>query len=136
MALNIYHCRFDPAQVDRFLDAENRQRSCRVIVRHADKCNQLDLTKYYSRAVGSVVVRASDSKPEGLVSMPDASKYTRTPCLNCGGGDRWCRHLSSIRRIVAMNWYHEFHGPRSDYVRQVALATATLWQQSGLNSLL
>ncbi|GFU81908.1 uncharacterized protein TNCV_2537171 [Trichonephila clavipes] len=26
-------------------------------------------------AVGSLVVRASDSKPEGLGSMPDANKY-------------------------------------------------------------
>ncbi|GFU09125.1 uncharacterized protein TNCV_1319641 [Trichonephila clavipes] len=21
------------------------------------------------------------------------------PCRNCGGGDRWCRHLSSLRGI-------------------------------------
>ncbi|GFV69247.1 hypothetical protein TNCV_3861691 [Trichonephila clavipes] len=69
-------------------------------------------------AVGSLVVRASDSRPEGLSSMPtDASEYTRStcslnqwvrslvglvtstgtgeyfsplqfPCRNCGGGDR------------------------------------------------
>ncbi|GFV57369.1 muscle calcium channel subunit alpha-1 [Trichonephila clavipes] len=35
------------------------------------------------------VVRASDSRPEGLV-----------PCLNCGGGDRWGRHLSSLRDFL------------------------------------
>ncbi|GFV08287.1 hypothetical protein TNCV_327211 [Trichonephila clavipes] len=39
-------------------------------------------------------VRSSDSRPEGLRSIPDApqipSEYTRIPCLNCGGGDRWC----------------------------------------------
>ncbi|GFV06355.1 hypothetical protein TNCV_1528791 [Trichonephila clavipes] len=23
------------------------------------------------------------------------SECIRIPCLNCGGGDRWCRHLSS-----------------------------------------
>ncbi|GFT67550.1 hypothetical protein TNCV_2361461 [Trichonephila clavipes] len=27
------------------------------------------------RAVGSLMVRASDSRPEGLSSMPDATKY-------------------------------------------------------------
>ncbi|GFV85421.1 SEA domain-containing protein [Trichonephila clavipes] len=81
-------------------------------------------------AGGSLVVRASDSRPEGLDSMPDATKYLRVhteyvlvksvgpkllwvesrvqgtgeyfpsvPCLNCGGGDTWCRHLSSLRGI-------------------------------------
>ncbi|GFW61823.1 hypothetical protein TNCV_1471451 [Trichonephila clavipes] len=29
----------------------------------------------YFMAVGSLVVRASDSRPEGLGSMPDATKY-------------------------------------------------------------
>ncbi|GFT81589.1 hypothetical protein TNCV_3674191 [Trichonephila clavipes] len=37
------------------------------------------------RDMSSLVVRASDSRPEVLV-----------PCLNCGGGDWWCRHLSSL----------------------------------------
>ncbi|GFY29949.1 putative DD41D transposase [Trichonephila clavipes] len=86
--------------------------------------------KSYLKSVGSLVVRASDSRPEGLGSMPDATKYPPStqgvpvlvgpkvlwaesgvqedwrifpspsvPCLNCGGGDRWCRHLSSLRRI-------------------------------------
>ncbi|GFW82693.1 uncharacterized protein TNCV_3492651 [Trichonephila clavipes] len=80
---------------------------------------------------GSLVVRASDSKPKGLV-----------PYLNCGGGDRWCRHLSSLRGIspslfvLSPAWcsrprpttgvllapcHDEFRWPRSDYVRQVAL---------------
>ncbi|GFU62725.1 uncharacterized protein TNCV_1519031 [Trichonephila clavipes] len=68
------------------------------------------------------------------------------PCLNYGGGDRWCRHLSSPWGIspgtfvlspvwcsrsrpmigVLLDPCHgEFHGPRLDYVRQVALATTT-----------
>ncbi|GFU49396.1 uncharacterized protein TNCV_2161941 [Trichonephila clavipes] len=79
-------------------------------------------------AVGSLVVRASDSRPEGLGSMPPNTLRVHTehvivksvgpkvlwsvaaetmgvggwrifpsppvPCLNCGGGDRWCHHLS------------------------------------------
>ncbi|GFU29192.1 hypothetical protein TNCV_278091 [Trichonephila clavipes] len=107
-------------------------------------CNQLEetlLAKLTSlrfktiitqpRAVGSLVVRASDSRPDGrchqisqrifggighpltvLVKLVGpkvlwvvAAKTTATggwkifpsptvPCLNCGGGDRWCRHLS------------------------------------------
>ncbi|GFW25171.1 uncharacterized protein TNCV_2262291 [Trichonephila clavipes] len=62
-------------------------------------------------------------------------------CLNWGGGDRWCRHLSSLwefRRANSPVWcsrprpttsvllalyQDEFRGPRSDYVGQVALAT-------------
>ncbi|GFU81802.1 RNase H domain-containing protein [Trichonephila clavipes] len=59
------------------------------------------------------------------------------PCRNCGGGDRWCRHLSSLqgislRKIVLSPvWFSrqttavllspchdEFRGPQSDYVRQ------------------
>ncbi|GFU06509.1 hypothetical protein TNCV_4193571 [Trichonephila clavipes] len=43
-------------------------------------------------AVGSLVVRASDSRPEGLGLMPDATKHPSSThgftCRNCGGGDR------------------------------------------------
>ncbi|GFT58554.1 hypothetical protein TNCV_1250271 [Trichonephila clavipes] len=43
-------------------------------------------------AVGSLVVRASDSRPEGLSSMPDATKHPPSThgltCRNCGGADR------------------------------------------------
>ncbi|GFU28503.1 uncharacterized protein TNCV_1410401 [Trichonephila clavipes] len=66
------------------------------------------------------------------------------PFRNCGGGDRGCRHLSSLWRISPSSivlspvWYSrpttgvllapchdEFRGSRSDYVRQVALETTT-----------
>ncbi|GFY03394.1 uncharacterized protein TNCV_1173521 [Trichonephila clavipes] len=68
------------------------------------------------------------------------------PWQNCGGGDRWCRHRSSLREIsprkfvLSPVWcsrpspktgvllarcHDEFREPRSDYVRQVALATTT-----------
>ncbi|GFX50622.1 hypothetical protein TNCV_2722091 [Trichonephila clavipes] len=44
------------------------------------------------RAVGSLMVGASYSRPKGLSSMPDATKYPPSthgfPCRNCGGGDR------------------------------------------------
>ncbi|GFU95937.1 hypothetical protein TNCV_252881 [Trichonephila clavipes] len=47
---------------------------------------------YVPTAVGSLVVRASDSRPEGLGSMPDATKHPPSThgsrCRNCGGGDR------------------------------------------------
>ncbi|GFT04431.1 hypothetical protein TNCV_1929511 [Trichonephila clavipes] len=32
------------------------------------------------RAVGSLVVKASESRPDGLGSMPDPSEYTRNAC--------------------------------------------------------
>ncbi|GFS49146.1 uncharacterized protein TNCV_2410101 [Trichonephila clavipes] len=76
--------------------------------------------------MGSLMVKASDSRPEGLVQ-----------CRNCGGGDRWCRHLSSLPGISPSKivlfpvWcsrpttgvllapcHDKFRGPRSDYVRQ------------------
>ncbi|GFT72021.1 uncharacterized protein TNCV_2516441 [Trichonephila clavipes] len=98
-------------------------------------------------AVGSVVVRASDSRPEGLGSMLDVTKYPPSAhgftCRNCGGGDRGrvaiyrpfgevslslnrtvtCMVLKANDRHTSCPCHDEFRGPRSDYVRQVALAT-------------
>ncbi|GFU93938.1 hypothetical protein TNCV_1248091 [Trichonephila clavipes] len=97
-----------------------------------------------TRAVSSLVVRASDSRPEALGSMLDATKYPLSthgvralPYLNCGGRDRWCRHLSSLGEFRRANSYchlygakrtpchDEIRGSRSDCVRQVVLATTT-----------
>ncbi|GFT81454.1 hypothetical protein TNCV_3673211 [Trichonephila clavipes] len=54
-----------------------------IVALHPDLCN---------RAVGSLVVRASDSRPESLGSMPDTTKHPPSThgftCRNCGGGDR------------------------------------------------
>ncbi|GFW31952.1 uncharacterized protein TNCV_54331 [Trichonephila clavipes] len=51
-----------------------------------------DTSVMSSWAVGSLVVRASDSRPEGLGSMLDVTKYHPSAhgftCRNCGGGDR------------------------------------------------
>ncbi|GFS84976.1 uncharacterized protein TNCV_1305851 [Trichonephila clavipes] len=100
------------------------------------------------RAVGSLVLRASDSRPEGLSSMPDATKY---PPSTRGfqaviveveiGGDDIHRPFGEFRRakiVLSPVWcsrpttgvllapcHDEFRGPRSDYVRQMALETAT-----------
>ncbi|GFT16703.1 retrovirus-related Pol polyprotein from transposon 412 [Trichonephila clavipes] len=96
----------------------------------------INLIPLQKMAVGSLEVRASDFRPEGLV-----------PCLNCGGGDRWCGHLSLFQGIspslfklspvwcsrpwpttgvLLAPFQDEFRGSRSDYVRQVALATTTV----------
>ncbi|GFU14586.1 uncharacterized protein TNCV_406431 [Trichonephila clavipes] len=101
------------------------------------------------RAVGSLVVRASDSRPEGLGSMLDVTKYPPSAhgftCRNCGGGDRGrvaiyrpfgevslslnrtvtCMVLKANDRRTSCPCHDEFRGPRSDYVKQVALATTT-----------
>ncbi|GFX16856.1 uncharacterized protein TNCV_2518341 [Trichonephila clavipes] len=101
------------------------------------------------QAVGSLVVRASDSRPEGLGSMLDVTKYPPSAhgftCRNCGGGDRGrvaiyrpfgevslslnrtvtCMVLKANDRRSSCPCHDEFRGPRSDYVRQVALATTT-----------
>ncbi|GFX97630.1 uncharacterized protein TNCV_2841901 [Trichonephila clavipes] len=90
------------------------------------------------RAVGSLVVRASDSRPEGLGSMPDATKHPPSThgsrCRNCGGGDRGrvaiyrpfgelrraknrtvtCMVLKANDRRTSSPCHDEFRGPRSD----------------------
>ncbi|GFW53934.1 uncharacterized protein TNCV_1086511 [Trichonephila clavipes] len=100
-------------------------------------------------AVGSLVVRASDSRPEGLGSMLDVTKYPPSAhgftCRNCRGGDRGrvaiyrpfgevslslnrtvtCMVLKANDRRISCPCLDEFRGPRSEYVRQVALATTT-----------
>ncbi|GFU44297.1 uncharacterized protein TNCV_3041371 [Trichonephila clavipes] len=97
---------------------------------------------YISRAVGSLVVRASDSRPEGLGSMLDVTKYPPSAhgftCRNCGGGDRGrvaiyrpfgevslSLNRTVTRMVLKANdrrtscpCHDEFRGPRSDYVRQ------------------
>ncbi|GFY02182.1 uncharacterized protein TNCV_5100421 [Trichonephila clavipes] len=95
------------------------------------------------------VVRASDSRPEGLGSMLDVTKYPASAhgftCRNCGGGDRGrvaiyrpfgevslslnrtvtCMVLKANDRRTSCPCHDEFRGPLSDYVRQMALATTT-----------
>ncbi|GFT74469.1 uncharacterized protein TNCV_539701 [Trichonephila clavipes] len=94
---------------------------------------------------GSLVVRASDSRPEGLGSMLDVTKYPPSAhgftCRNCGGGDRGrvaiyrpfgevslslnrtvtCMVLKANDRRTSCPCHDEFRGPRSDYVRQLFL---------------
>ncbi|GFV42301.1 uncharacterized protein TNCV_3165321 [Trichonephila clavipes] len=76
--------------------------------------------------------------------MPDATKHPPSahgfPCRNCGGGDRGrvaiyrplgnfaelkrtvtCMVLKANDRRTSCPCHHEFRGPRSNYVRQVAL---------------
>ncbi|GFY12359.1 uncharacterized protein TNCV_284621 [Trichonephila clavipes] len=31
-------------------------------------------------------------------------------CSNCGGGDRWCRHLSSLREFRRAKSYYHLYG--------------------------
>ncbi|GFV82390.1 hypothetical protein TNCV_643511 [Trichonephila clavipes] len=56
-------------------------------------------------SLGSLVVRASDSRPEGLGSMLDVTKYPPSAheftCRNCGGGD--------ICRVAIYRPFGEFH---------------------------
>ncbi|GFY10905.1 hypothetical protein TNCV_1124271 [Trichonephila clavipes] len=58
-----------------------------------------------SHVVGSLVVRASDSRPEGLDSMPDATKHPPSThgftCTNFGGGGRG--------RVAIYRPFGEFH---------------------------
>ncbi|GFX86008.1 transposable element Tcb1 transposase [Trichonephila clavipes] len=102
-------------------------------------------------AVGSLVVRASDSRPEGLGSMLDVTKYPPSAhgftCRNCGGGDRGrvaiyrpfgevslslnrtvtCMVLKANDRRTSCPCHDEFRGPRSDYVRQIGLSARRPW---------
>ncbi|GFX64990.1 uncharacterized protein TNCV_451281 [Trichonephila clavipes] len=95
----------------------------------------------------SLVVRASDSRLEGLGSMLDVTKYPPSAhgftCRNCGDRGRvaiycpfgevslslnrtvTCMVLKANDRRTSCPCHDEFRGPRSEYVRQVALATTT-----------
>ncbi|GFV19290.1 uncharacterized protein TNCV_1935071 [Trichonephila clavipes] len=86
------------------------------------------------KAVDSLVVRASDFRPEGDARCPTEYVLVKSvgpkflwaeitsagdwrmfpspsvPCLNCGGGDRWCRRLSSLREFLRAKSYFHLHG--------------------------
>ncbi|GFW02730.1 retrovirus-related Pol polyprotein from transposon 17.6 [Trichonephila clavipes] len=141
--------------VEYILQLNNRLKRCQDIAITRMKECQLKRKTWYDRdvverkfvegdlAVGSLVVRASDSRPEGLGSMLDVTKYPPSAhgftCRNCGGGDRGrvaiyrpfgevslslnrtvtCMVLKANDRRTSCPCHDEFRGPRSDYVRQV-----------------
>ncbi|GFX74064.1 hypothetical protein TNCV_490281 [Trichonephila clavipes] len=55
--------------------------------------DEADVDCQFGRAAGSLVVRASDCRPEGLGSMPDATKY---PHSTHGVGARLMRGSESL----------------------------------------
>ncbi|GFX01171.1 hypothetical protein TNCV_4581371 [Trichonephila clavipes] len=70
-------------------------------------------------AVGSLVVRASDSRPKGLGSMPPNNLRVHADLH---------AEIVEVEMVIKPNdrrtscpCHDEFRGPRSDYVRQVAL---------------
>ncbi|GFT11330.1 hypothetical protein TNCV_1144191 [Trichonephila clavipes] len=75
-------------------------------------------------AVGSLVVRVSDSRPEGLGSMPDATKHPPSThgftCKNCGGGDRGrvaiYRPFGEFRRAKSYCHLYGAQGQRQVYL--------------------
>ncbi|GFY33285.1 hypothetical protein TNCV_1241351 [Trichonephila clavipes] len=77
-------------------------------------------------AVGSLVVRASDSRPEGLGSMPDATKYPPStrgfPCRSCGGEDTGgvaiYRPFGEFRRAESYCHLDEVHFWLNGYVNK------------------
>ncbi|GFX77808.1 hypothetical protein TNCV_1107251 [Trichonephila clavipes] len=96
--------------------------------------------------MGSLVVRASDSRLEVLGSMPDTTKYHPSThgfyakIVEIGGVAiyRPLGNFTELKRTVTSVWcsrptigellapcHDEFRGPRSDCSRQVALETTT-----------
>ncbi|GFU13660.1 hypothetical protein TNCV_939051 [Trichonephila clavipes] len=53
----------------------------------------------------SLVVEASNGGRSGFDDCCHQipSEFTRIPCLNCGGGDRWCRYQSSVQEFQPAN---------------------------------
>ncbi|GFV03182.1 cardioacceleratory peptide receptor [Trichonephila clavipes] len=100
--------------------------------------------------VSSLVVRASDSRPEGLgasdslvgriTSAGDWRIFPSPPVprQNCGGGDRWCRHLSSLRGIspskfeLSPAWCSR---PRPTTGRKARWLVASAWGISAIFSI-
>ncbi|GFU28539.1 hypothetical protein TNCV_467631 [Trichonephila clavipes] len=79
---------------------------------------------WHAAAVGSLVVRSSDSRPEGLGSMPDATKHPPSThgstCRNCGGGDRGrvaiYRPFGEFRRAKSYCHLYGAQGQRQAYL--------------------
>ncbi|GFX17816.1 uncharacterized protein TNCV_2292651 [Trichonephila clavipes] len=73
------------------------------------------------RAVGSLVVRTSDSRPEGLGDWK-IFPYPSVPCLNCGGGDRGCvaiyRPFGEFRRAKS---YCHLYGAQGQHDRRTSI---------------
>ncbi|GFW15291.1 hypothetical protein TNCV_3739951 [Trichonephila clavipes] len=75
-------------------------------------------------AVGSLVVRASDSRPKGLGSIPDATKHPPSThgftYRNCGGGDRGrvaiYRPFGEFRRAKSHCHLYGSQGQRQAYL--------------------
>ncbi|GFW83277.1 uncharacterized protein TNCV_2509171 [Trichonephila clavipes] len=105
------------------------------------------VSNYYSNSYLQSYSDCRDSRTHDHFDHYGFSTQRRLPWQNYGGGDRWYHHLSSLRGIppslfvLSPVWcsrprtttgvllapcYDEFCGPRSDYVRQVALATAII----------
>ncbi|GFW54085.1 hypothetical protein TNCV_3828931 [Trichonephila clavipes] len=74
--------------------------------------------------VGSLVVRASESRPDGLGRMPDATKPPPSThgftCRNCGGGDRGrvaiYRPFGEFRRAKSYCHLYGAQGQRQAYL--------------------
>ncbi|GFU15577.1 hypothetical protein TNCV_1170801 [Trichonephila clavipes] len=93
-------------------------------------------------AVGILMIRASDSRREGLGAMPDATKFPPSTRGVEIGGVAIYRPCGEFRRVNSYchlygaqgqrqtyfyaPCYDEFRKPRSDYVRQVSLETKTI----------
>ncbi|GFT59357.1 uncharacterized protein TNCV_4477231 [Trichonephila clavipes] len=109
----------------------------------------LDVTKYPPSAhTEYVLVKSVVRSLVGLFTSAGTGEYfppLQFTCINCGGGDRGrvaiyrpfgevslslnrtvtCMVLEANDRRTSCPCHDEFRGPRSDYVRQVALATTT-----------
>ncbi|GFU98521.1 hypothetical protein TNCV_3653521 [Trichonephila clavipes] len=107
-------------------------------VRSLTRIVLLSTAKFKNRSVGSLVARASDSRPEGLgsntlrcthgIRARKISGSESLVCRNhecrglennsipfssmpkCEGGDRWCRHLSSLWEFLRAESYCDLHG--------------------------
>ncbi|GFU54261.1 uncharacterized protein TNCV_3619141 [Trichonephila clavipes] len=91
-----------------------------------------------------------------MFRLPKSSYNRRFTCRNCGGGDRGrvaiyrpfgevflslnrtvtCMVLMANDRRTSCPCHDEFRWPRSDYVREVALATTTTTTSSNLRWLI
>ncbi|GFX01648.1 hypothetical protein TNCV_3971481 [Trichonephila clavipes] len=58
--------------------------------------NTKALILHPQQAVGSLVVRASDSKPEGMGSMPDATKHPPSNTRSTCSLNQWVRSLVGL----------------------------------------
>ncbi|GFY07304.1 uncharacterized protein TNCV_5084911 [Trichonephila clavipes] len=137
MAFLIRSKKIDLIQLARDLDESPDPSKSKIVLR-----DLIISSEYYKEEEAKELLEVITAESAGTGEYFPPLQFT---CRNCGGGDRGrvaiyrpfgevslslnrtvtCMVLKANDRRTSCPCHDEFRGPRSDYVRQVALATTT-----------